>query len=218
MNKFQLIYNKLLKKYGKQGWWPLSKEGLESKHHNGNPETEKDIFEICIGAILTQNTNWNNVEKCIYNLNKKKLIDIEKLKKIKIEKLAQLIRSSGYYNQKAKKIRNFINYIYNKNLKILKNKSTEELREELLNINGIGKETADSIILYAFNKPIFVIDAYTKRIFSKLKICKNNISYDELQKMFMKNLSSDVDLFKEYHALIVRHGKEKTLNTISLRK
>jgi len=207
MNKIKKIYKILYRKYGKQGWWPLSKDGLESKHHNGNPENEKDILEICIGAILTQNTNWKNVEKCLYNLNKAKLIDIEKLKNIKIQELAQLIRSSGYFNQKAIKIKNFINYIYDKNLIELKNKNINEFRNELLQINGIGKETADSILLYAFNKPIFVIDTYTKRIFSKLKICKENVDHDELQNMLMKNLKEDVNLFKEYHALIVRHGK-----------
>src|SRR3989344_5270845 len=172
MNKIHEIYRTLLSEYGKQGWWPLSKDNLHTKHHNGAPETEKDILEICLGAILTQNTNWNNVEKCIYNLNKEKLIDINKLKKIKTEKLAQLIRSSGYYNQKAIKIKNFIDYIYNKKISDLKNKKKEELRAELLAIKGIGPETADSIILYAFEKPIFVIDAYTKRIFSRLGLCK----------------------------------------------
>ncbi len=206
------IYTNLYKEYGKQGWWPLSKNNLYTKHHNGNPKTEKDILEICLGAILTQNTNWNNVEKCIYNLNKAKLIDVNKLKNIKTEKLAKLIRSSGYYNQKAIKIKNFIDFLIKNKVKFLKNKNMKELRTELLSINGIGPETADSILLYAFEKPIFVIDNYTKRIFFKLKICKEDISYDELQKMFMTNLKHDVKLFKEYHALIVKCGKEKTLN------
>ena len=207
MNKIHEIYRTLLSGYGKQGWWPLSKDNLYTKHHNGAPETEKDILEICLGAILTQNTNWNNVEKCIYNLNKEKLIDVKRLKKIKTEKLSQLIRSSGYYNQKAIKIKNFIDYIYNKKISDLKNKKKEELRAELLAIKGIGPETADSIMLYAFEKPIFVIDAYTKRIFSRLGLCKEDVSYDELQKMFMEALPRDVKLFKEYHALLVAHGK-----------
>ena len=227
MNKIHEIYRTLLSEHGKQGWWPLSKDNLHTKHHNGAPETEKDILEICLGAILTQNTNWNNVEKCIYNLNKEKLIDVNKLKKVKTEKLAQLIRSSGYYNQKAKKIKNFIDYIYNKKINVLRNskrisgtqkfskkifddlkkKKIEELRAELLTVKGIGPETADSILLYAFEKPIFVIDAYTKRIFSKLGLYKEDIGYDELQKLFMDNLKHDVKLFKEYHALLVAHGK-----------
>jgi len=221
------LYNQLYKEYGKQGWWPLSKDNLYTKHHNGAPETEKDILEICLGAILTQNTNWNNVEKCIYNLNKEKLIDVKRLKKIKTEKLSQLIRSSGYYNQKAIKIKHFIDYIYNKKINVLRNskrisgtqkfskkifddlkkKKIEELRAELLTVKGIGPETADSIMLYAFEKPIFVIDAYTKRIFSRLGLCKEDVSYDELQKMFMEALPRDVKLFKEYHALLVAHGK-----------
>lgn len=207
MNKIKATYKILFRKYGKQGWWPLSKNGLHSRHHNGNPESEKDILEICIGAILTQNTNWKNVEKCLYNLNKNKLIDLNRLKKIKIDRLAKLIYSSGYYNQKAKKIKNFIEFF---------SENKNPTREQLLKVNGIGKETADSILLYAFNHPIFVVDTYTKKIFSKLKLCKENISYDELQKLFMDNLKHDVEMFKEYHALIVRFGKVFKTNEIDL--
>jgi len=266
------VYNKLLETYGHQGWWPIiNNKTLICEYGMGAPRNEAEALEICIGAILTQgtqwypnvvraiqqlklgrkfakkelevirqaeilkghirerprkqttnhiltqNTNWNNVEKCIYNLNKNKLIDIDRLKEIKTGKLAQLIKSSGYYNQKAVKIKNFIGFITENKIDALKKLSTDKLRENLLSVNGIGKETADSIILYAFEKPIFVIDAYTKRIFSKLGMCNEDIDYDELQRMFTDNLNKDVELFKEYHALIVRLGKEKTLNTISPR-
>ena len=207
MNKIKKIYKILLKKFGKQGWWPLSVNGIPI-HKGKSPYSEKDKFEICVGAILTQNTNWKNVEKAIINLNKAKLINVFKISKVDVRKLAKLIRPSGYYNQKAKNLKIFSNYIvknYNGKLKLFfKNKN---LRDELLSIKGIGPETADSIILYAAEKPVFVIDAYTKRIFSRMGVCRKDISYDSLQEMFHKNLPKSVSLFKEYHALIVEFGK-----------
>jgi len=206
----QKIYNKLFEHLGPQGWWPLTIEGFHPKHHVGRPKTDKHKFEIIIGAILTQNTNWKNVEKALYNLNKNNLIDTKKINKIKTEKLAELIRPSGYYNQKAKKLKNFSNFLlkkYNGELSLFFNKNIKELREELLSINGIGPETADSIILYAAEKPIFVIDAYTKRIYSRIFNIKHELGYEELQEIFEKNLKKDVKLFKEYHALLVELGK-----------
>lgn len=190
------IYHKLLEMHGPQHWWPVSSK-------------QNPVFEVIIGAILTQNTSWKNVELCIKNLIENDLIDIKKINEIDNEKLSDLIRSSGYYNQKTIKLKNFVDYIiknYNGNLKELSNKNIKEIRNELLNIKGIGKETADSMILYAFNKPIFVIDAYTKRIFERL-FNLNFKEYDEWQDFFMKNLPKDEKLFNEYHALIVEHGK-----------
>ena len=179
------LYNNLLKKYGKQNWWPVQ-----------NKNNAK--LEICIGAILTQNTLWKNVEKVIKVLNEKNLIDKKRLSKIPIKKLALLIRSSGYHNQKARKIKELIKFL-NSNKKVN--------RENLLSIWGIGKETADSILLYAYNKPYFVIDAYTKKIFSKLGYCKENVSYDELQNLITSKIPKNVGLYKEFHALLVRYGK-----------
>lgn len=183
------VYDKLFKAFGPQHWWP--------------GETD---FEICTGAILTQNTSWKNVEKAIDNLKSNKLLSFEALKKVEDKKLALLIKPSGYYNQKAKKLKNFINHIakyYDGSLeKLFKSKT---LREELLSINGIGPETADSMILYAANKPIFVVDAYTKRIFSRLGYKQQ--SYEEFQKLFMENLTKDAKMFNEYHALLVNLGK-----------
>ncbi|MEK6907237.1 MAG: endonuclease [Nanoarchaeota archaeon] len=178
------IYNSLLKKYGKQNWWPCI--------------TENKQLEICLGAILTQNTSWNNVEKVIKLLNEKNLIDKEKLSKIQLRKLSSLIKSSGYHNQKAKKIKEFIKFL---------NSNNDITRENLLNIWGIGQETADSILLYAYNKPYFVIDDYTKGIMHKLGYCKENISYEELQNLITKNIPEDVNLYKEFHALLVQEGK-----------
>ncbi len=194
MNIVQQIYSILLKEFSDRNWWPVI---------SNNPK-----LEICLGAILTQSTNWKNVEKAILKLNENNLIDSEKLKKIKVEELASLIISSGYYNQKAKKIKNFIEFLFkefNGNLDYLFSLEIEELRSKLLRINGIGKETADSIILYAANKPIFVIDAYTKRIFTRLGYKEDD--YDKLQKFFMYNIEKDSKVFNQYHALLVELGK-----------
>jgi len=196
MAKIQLVYNKLYKSLGPQGWWPLTLEGFESKHYAGEPKTANHIFEIIIGAILTQNTSWKNVEKALYNLSKNNLIDINKIKRIKKQKLAKLIKPAGYYNQKAERLKIIADFL---------SKNKEPKREQLLEVKGIGPETADSILLYAYNKPFFVIDAYIKRIFERLG-CKAK-DYKEWQKLFMNNLPKDIPLFKEYHALLVELGK-----------
>lgn len=180
MNKVQKVYDLLYKKYDSQHWWPVS---------SNNPE-----FEIIVGAILTQNTNWKNVEKSIKNLKENNMLDKNTIKRINITKLAALIRSSGYYKQKAKKLKEFVSF------------KGEINRENLLSIWGIGPETADSILLYAYNKPVFVVDAYTKRIFSRLGTKLD--SYNEYQKFFHKNLPKDYKLFNEYHALLVELAKK----------
>lgn len=177
------IYNILYKKYGKQNWWPTKSKNKQ--------------FEIIIGTILTQNTSWSNVEKVINNLIKNNVLNAEKIIKINKNKLASLIRSSGYYNQKAERLKIIAKFF-------LKNKDPS--REELLNLKGVGKETADSILLYAYNKPYFVVDAYTKRIMNRIGFKENE--YDELQELFHKNLKRDYKLFNEYHALIVKLAKE----------
>ena len=202
MNNLKQIYQILYKAYGSQGWWPLynAKTG-KFEYHKGDyslPKNDVQRFEICLGAILTQNTSWKNVEKAILNLIKNNLFDINALRKMKTESLAKVIKSSGYHNQKAKKIKEFIRFLDSKK---------KITRENLLSVWGIGKETADSILLYAYKKPVFVIDAYTKRIFSRL--LNKEFDYDSLQKLFMSNLKNDFKLFNEYHALLVEHGKNK---------
>jgi len=199
MNMKKPMYAVLYKSYGPQGWWPLTEKYKFIPEHKGKkPSTEQRKFEIIIGAILTQNTSWKNVEKAIINLNKAKLLSKEKIKALPEKGLAELIKPSGYYNQKAKKIKAMIKFL-----------DSEEpiTRENLLKIRGIGPETADSILLYAYEQPFFVVDAYTRRIFSRLGFCKEDIAYDDLQKLFHENLEKDVNLFKEYHALIVEHAK-----------
>ena len=193
------IYRNLFNKYGSQGWWPLYNPIKKKfEYFSGNPINNKQKLEICLGAILTQNTNWINAEKALLNLVRNNLIDIKKLDKILENELAELIKSSGYYKQKAKKIKNFIEFLKYKK---------EITRENLLKIWGIGKETADSILLYAYDKPYFVTDNYTKRFFSKLDYCKKDIGYDELQKLITSKIPKDINLYKEFHALIVKHSK-----------
>ncbi len=187
------IYETLLKRFGKQNWWPA-----------------ETTFEMIIGAILTQCTNWTNVEKAINNLKNSNLLSLDGILKTDEEKIAQLIKPSGYFNQKAKKIKAFVNHVklrWKGNLEALLNQPFTELRSELLSIYGIGPETADSIILYGANKPTFVIDRYTHRFLNRHGLCDSKYDYHKLQKLFINNLEPDVELFKEYHALIVCLGK-----------
>jgi len=196
MDKTRLIYNKLFESFGPQGWWPLTIRNNKSEHHVGSPKTDNHRFEIIIGAILTQNTNWKNVEKALYNLSKNKLIDLNKIKKEDQNKIAQLIRPAGYYNQKAERLKLIAEFI---------GKNPNPTRQQLLDVKGIGPETADSILLYAYQRPFFVIDAYTKRIFERLGYKAD--SYDEWQNLFTTNLKEDTKVFNEYHALLVELGK-----------
>lgn len=188
------FYHKLYDSYGSRNWWPAD-----------------EPFEVIIGAILTQNTAWKNVEKAIGNLKRGNLLSPEGLSDLPENELAALIRPSGYYNQKAKKIKAFLDYykrFYNNDLTRMSDKPLEALREELLDIFGIGEETADCILLYALEKPSFVIDAYTKRIFSRIGWCDEKISYTELKSMIEQNIPVDIKIYNEFHALIVYHGKE----------
>ena len=188
------IYQLLLARFGPQNWWP--------------GETQ---FEIIVGAILTQNTNWTNVEKAIANLKSANLLTPEKLHNLELTQLAPLIKSAGYFNVKAKRLKNFLTWLfndYNGSLTDLQQLNTDRLREELLTIKGVGPETADSILLYAFERPVFVVDAYTARIAVRHHLLEPDIDYEQLRYLFESNLSADVKFFNEYHALLVRLGKE----------
>jgi len=183
--KLLFTYQKLLEFYGKQNWWPG--EGIE----------------IAIGAVLTQQTSWNNVEIALNNLRKANCLSIKCLQSIELSKLEELIRPSGYYRLKAIRLRNLINLLAEK---------PKPTREELLSVKGIGFETADSILNYLFEKPFFVVDAYTFRIFKRLGIYnKEKFDYNELQKLVSQNIPEDVELYKEFHALLVKHAKETCL-------
>ncbi|MBM3157227.1 MAG: hypothetical protein FJ004_08070 [Chloroflexi bacterium] len=188
------IYQALFANYGPQHWWP-----------GDTP------FEIIVGAILTQSAAWGNVEKAISNLKKAGALNSVSLRKLELDKIAELIYPSGYYNAKAMKLRAFVEYlgaVHHDSLDKLFSLDISTLRCELLDIHGIGPETADSIILYAARKPIFVIDAYTRRIISRLGLHPVSEDYSSYQALFMENLPADEKMFNEYHALFVRHGKE----------
>lgn len=204
------LFNVLFRKYGQQDWWPVTDEGMDKPEYKQRKSlSEKQKLEIIIGSILTQNTSWTNAEKAIINLNKYTLIDINNLIHVKEDFLANIIKSAGYYNQKAERIKIMAEFLKNNPIQELEKLPIQVLRNKLLNIKGIGKETADSMILYAFNKPIFVVDAYTKRLFLRLKLIKESWDYDQIQDLFHKHLEKDVKLFQEYHALIVEHEKNR---------
>ncbi|MGY4707132.1 hypothetical protein ACVNPS_05190 [Candidatus Bipolaricaulota sp. J31] len=186
------IYARLLAAYGPQGWWP-----------GDTP------FEVAVGAILTQATNWRNAARAIANLKDAGSLSPEALGRLREEEIASLIRPAGFFNQKAKRLRAFLDLIRKHGgLEALFRLPRERLRSELLSVPGIGPETADSIVLYAAGKPSFVIDAYTRRILSRLGLISGDEDYGELQRLFEENLPRDLELYKEYHALLVRHAKE----------
>lgn len=188
------IYRLLYEQFGPQHWWP-----------------GQTRFEIITGAILTQNTNWANVEKAITNLKSAECLTPEKLCGLDPEQLANLIRPAGYFNIKAKRLKNFIDWLfenYNGDLTELESVDTNRLRAELLTIKGVGRETADSILLYAFDRPVFVVDAYTARVVFRHELLSPEADYEQLREFFESSLPADTKLFNEYHALLVRVGKE----------
>jgi endonuclease-3 related protein len=188
------IYGRLLEKFGPQHWWP-----------------GESPFEVMVGAILTQNTNWGNVERAIQNLKAHKMLSPAALHKISAAELAPLIRPAGYFNVKARRLKNFIEFLFEKyggNLKKMAGEPWPQLRHKLLDVNGVGPETADSILLYAFEKPVFVVDAYTRRMLYRHNLIGKDADYHAIQELFMVHLDHDVAIFNEYHALIVRLGKD----------
>jgi len=187
------MYKRLYDYFGPQHWWPA--------------ETP---FEVCVGAILTQNASWQNVERAIKNLKEKNLLNPFKIYELPLNLLSQVIKPCGFYNIKAKRLKNFVKFLvekYEGNLNKLFAKELPEVREELLSLKGLGKETVDSMLLYAGNFPIFVVDAYTYRILNRHYLIPEETTYDEMQSLFMDNLPPDPQLFNEYHALLVACGK-----------
>lgn len=196
-NKIEKIllryFNKMYNHFGPLNWWP-----------GDSP------FEVMVGAVLTQNTSWSNVEKAISNLKQKGYLDPYKILDLSLKELAEIVKPSGFFNVKAKRLKSLIYFFveeYDADIRKMLKDDLFSLRKKLLSVNGIGKETADSILLYALNKPIFVIDAYTKRIFSRHGIISEEMDYDDLQSFFMRHLPQDVSLYNEYHAQIVLTGK-----------
>jgi len=179
--------------FGPQGWWP--------------GETP---FEVALGAILTQNTNWNNVARVIGGLKKAGLLNPRALRELPEAELAPRLRPVGYYNVKARRVKNFLGFLarFHDSLAVMAKEDLDTLRPALLALQGIGPETADSILLYALHKPTFVVDAYTFRILSRHGLLPEACSYEELRQLFMDHLPPEVPLYQEYHALLVRLGKE----------
>jgi endonuclease-3 related protein len=188
------LYQKLWEAFGPQGWWP--------------GETP---FEVALGAILTQNANWNNVARVIKVLKERGLLSPRVLRGLPEAELAQILRPVGYYNLKARRVKNFLDFLhanYQDSMARLGQGELEELRPRLLMVRGVGPETADSILLYALNQPTFVVDAYTFRILRRHDLVEEACSYEELREFFMSRRPASVPRSKEYHALLVRLGKE----------
>lgn len=185
------VYKILLQLHGNQEWWPANSK-----------------FEVMVGAILTQNTAWTNVEKAIANLKTADSLCADVIASANHTSIANLIKPSGYFNVKAQRLKKFCEwYVERGGFPCLRYWSTPKLRRELLSVYGVGYETADDILLYAFNRPVFVIDAYTRRIFSRLGVIAGDESYNELRLEFELQLQAKPKMFGEYHALVVQHGK-----------
>jgi endonuclease III related protein len=186
------VFEQLLSALGPQYWWPADSP-----------------FEVIVGAILTQNTAWRNVKQAIGRLRENDLLTSQSISTLSLSELALLIRSSGYYNQKARKLKAFCDHLHNHwqgRLDDFLSQDMEKLRTELLGLHGIGPETADSILLYAARQPSFVVDAYTYRIFHRHGWVPESIAYEDLRSFFMEAMEPDVAMFQEYHALLVRTG------------
>ncbi|MBN2038600.1 MAG: endonuclease III domain-containing protein [Spirochaetes bacterium] len=213
MSRLLQIYNSMLNFYGPQGWWPLTscKNGSKKTdepdngkgYHPGDysfPKNSRQRFEICIGAVLTQNTAWTNVEKALVNLRENKLLSANSIKKADVEILKKSIKPAGYYNQKSVYLKELADFFISLKGKV-------PARGELMNVKGIGPETADSILLYAYNQLEFVVDNYTKRIFSETGFFDKSANYHKIKEIFISKLPEDIVIYQEFHALIVLHAK-----------
>ena len=194
MTDFQQVYQLLFDHYGPQHWWPADTP-----------------FEVLVGAVLTQNTSWGNVGKALVCLRERGLLEYETFSQLAPEEIAPLIRSSGYYNLKAQRLRNLINLVeeeYGGNFALFRKGELHPLREQLLTVRGIGPETADAILLYVCKKLSFVVDTYTHRVFSRHGMVDEESDYHSIQEQFVNNLPEDTELYGEYHALVVRVAKD----------
>lgn len=195
--KLLSIYECLLNMYGRQQWWPADSP-----------------FEVMLGAILTQNTNWSNVEKALVLLKGQVSLTPEALLSLSTSDLEICLKPSGYFRVKTQRLQNYCRWYLEKGCYPgLDQLRTRELREKLLSVKGIGPETADDILLYAFNRPVFVIDAYTRRLLQRLELIQDREKYEECRQLFETHLPKSVDLYKQYHALIVIHAKQHCRKT-----
>ncbi len=190
----------LLSEYGRQGWWPVTRRKGGEPEYLGGPRDRRERFEVAIGAVLTQNTSWKNAARAVSALSAAGMIDPARLAAAAQEEVAGLIRSSGYYNQKARRLGILARFFLDAG-------DGPPERESLLALEGIGPETADSILLYAYSGTFFVVDAYTKRLFSRLGVIRGNESYDRIRGLFEGSLERTPEIYNEYHALVVEHCK-----------
>ncbi|MDZ7829854.1 MAG: endonuclease [Halofilum sp. (in: g-proteobacteria)] len=185
------LYDRLLEAYGEQGWWPAD-----------------TAFEVIVGAVLTQNAAWTNVEYALANLRSADVLDPGSIASLAPERLGELIRPSGYFNVKARRLQAVCRFVLDHGgIEALAQWETRTLRQALLAVHGVGRETADDIVLYGFHRPVFVIDAYTRRILARLGRIDGREGYEELRSAFERALPADPELYKQYHALIVQHAK-----------
>jgi endonuclease-3 related protein len=198
----QEIYRILFGEYGCRGWWPVTPRGGTVPEYSGGPVDQRQKFEVCCGAVLTQNTSWKNASSAIINMNREGLLDPGDIIAVDLQRLAGIIRPSGYYNTKALKLKRIARFLSEKRT---------VTRKSILSVNGVGPETADSIMLYAFGKLFFVIDSYTRRIFSRVGVIKGDEQYESIRKLFEDSLPADIFVYREYHSLIVEHAKRYCL-------
>ena len=222
------IYRRLREGYGSQGWWPTTAAATtEPRYHPGDTArqlSEEERWEVVVGAVLTQNTTWLSATKAIRSLQERKSLQPARLARLSLTELSRLIRPSRYHNQKARRLHDIASYVLRQYAGSVNafldcgpppgiagrgpHKSDEQLRQELLYLDGIGPETADSILLYAAQRPAFVIDAYTRRICARLGFVERDITYEKLQALFVASLKENVETYNEFHALLVRHAIE----------
>ncbi len=205
------IFNTLFYRYGHQNWWPIVVNGrcLYLDDYRSRERTADEIFEIMVGSILTQNTSWENAAKAVSKMKENNLMNMESIMAIKIAELASVIKGSGYFNQKSRKIVALVNFLNSVSggIEAIRSIPLKDARNMLLSVWGIGKETADSILLYGFYFMIFVVDAYTLRIFSRIGVKTAEKGYDALQRHIIKNIDSDTLIYRDFHALLVLLGK-----------
>lgn len=199
-HKIRDIYRLLLEEYGPRGWWPVTRRRGGEPEYLGGPRSARQRFEVAAGAVLTQNTAWSNASQAVTALSREGLLDPAVLAAAPRELVADLIRPSGYYNQKARRLQELAAWFA---------AGPVPERAALLRLHGIGPETADSILLYGFSLPFFVVDAYTRRVFSRLGLLSGDESYERIRALFEGNLEADPAVFNEYHALIVEHAKQR---------
>lgn len=192
------VYERLLSAYGPRGWWPVTAPGERTPRYTGGPASDRQRFEVAAGALLTQNTAWRNARLAIERLIEADLLEPGRIARTGEKRLASLVRSSGFYNQKARRLRALARYL---------GRVDRPTRDGLLALKGIGPETADSIMLYAHGELLFVVDAYTRRVFGRIGLLDGGESYDEVAARFAAALPASVDTYRECHALVVEHAK-----------